>query len=108
MITRAEIESPFLDDIMNSGVIQTPPWQILPPVHYVDPDHLQIRIHGQTFAVRSILRSLNYQWSGNYWVKNVNAGEFSVERLSTRPWIREGLHVEVFSHDGQLIEERHF
>lgn len=106
---RPGLQSPYLGSVKAVMPLPSIDWTQFDPVPSLDGVRFEVRVRFPYDKERNEqVRSLNYRWNadGNYWYRSVLGDSFDLNALCAQPWAKPGVHVEVYSEAGQLVDER--
>ena len=111
LVTETRRCSPFLKAIIDQHApLNELAWGDLQPVAPLDRALVEIRV-SNAYAVKDQLINLQYRFNdndrGKYWSKAVPQDGFAFHRLIAQSWVRDGVRVEVYGENGELLNEHH-
>jgi DNA helicase-4 len=98
-------ESPYLRDIKMYMALDSISWPSLTPMPSLDGTRLEVRV-SNAYNIRDRLKELGYRWnnSGRYWYRSVIEQDFDATELFSQSWVQSGVHVEIYSEQGELLK----
>lgn len=104
LVTEAQRESPYLEDMRLSVRLVPVEWDGLPPVPSVGGTMLEVRVRN-AYEVRDHLKDLRYRWhsQGKYWYRAVPAEGFAFAALVSQQWLGTPVKVEVIDESGAVL-----
>ena len=98
-------ESPFLKDTRERMSTTAVAWSELPPPPSLDAPRLEIRVRAPyDQELREQLKSRRFRWNptDRYWWRLLPADAFDFEKLSSEPWAKGPVAIEIMTEDGQV------
>jgi DNA helicase-4 len=110
MVTDRQHRSPFLKEVDGSGV-DLLDWRKLTPVVGRGVERVEVRVYN-AYGAGDQLRQAGFLWAhhrsqhGAHWYRLFGSDGFDFERdLSSQPWARGRVRIEVYTEAGELLHE---